>query len=217
MLAKILDFFPALAFFITYRMSADLVLATGVIIACCLLSFVVQYMLWHKTSRIQIFLTVAVLIFGIPTILFNDPVIIKWKVTVVNLILALTLFITQFVLHRNPFAYLFAQELPLPDAMWAKLTSYFMFYFILAAALNVVIAFYLPMLFGIDEKSAESLWVDYKTFGNAILNFVFTMGCIIYLWWRHPEFRDAFAQIELAKNQQANEQQDTTNHSEHKD
>ena len=51
----------------------------------------------------------------------------------------------------------------------------------------------------IDEKSAESLWVDYKTFGNAILNFVFAMGTIMYLWWRYPEAREAFTQIEQDK------------------
>lgn len=199
MLAKILDFAPAVAFFITYRMTSDLVLATGVIIACCVLSFVVQYILWHKTSRLQVFMTVAVLIFGIPTILLDDPMIIKWKVTVVNLVLALALFVSQFVLHRNPFAYLFIQEIPLPEHIWAKLSMYFIGYFVMAAALNVLIAFYLPMLFGIDEKSAESLWVDYKTFGNAILNLVFTIGCIFYMWWRYPETREAFAQLEQNK------------------
>ena len=199
MLAKILDFAPAIAFFISYRLSSDLVLATGVIIACCVLSFILQYILWHKTSRLQVFLTVAVLLFGIPTILLNDPVIIKWKVTVVNLILALALFVCQFVLRRNPFSYLFGKEIPLPDHIWAKLASSFMCYFVVAAGLNVIIAFYLPMLFGIDEKSAESLWVDYKTFGNAILNFVFAMGTIMYLWWRYPEAREAFTQIEQDK------------------
>ena len=192
MLAKILDFAPALAFFISYRLSSDLVLATGVIIACCVLSFVLQYILWHKISRMQVFLTAAVLLFGIPTILLNDPQIIKWKVTVVNLILAGAIFVCQFLLHRNPFAYLFEKELPLPRHIWDKLGYSFMVYFVFAAGLNVIIAFYLPQLFGIDDKSAESLWVVYKTFGNAILNFVFALGCIFILMRRYPDMLDAF-------------------------
>ena len=192
MLAKILDFSPALAFFITYRLSSDLILATGVIIGCCLVSFIVQYALYHKVSRMQIFLTAAVLLFGVPTILLNDPVIIKWKVTVVNLILAATIFICQHVIHRNPFAYLFGREVPLPDHIWLKLGTSFMGYFIFAAGLNVIIAFYLPALFGIDDKAAESLWVDYKTFGNAILNFVFSVVLILVLMRRYPEMLAAF-------------------------
>lgn len=192
MLAKILDFTPALAFFITYRLSSDLILATGVIIACCLVSFAVQYVLYHKASRMQVFLTAAVLLFGVPTILLNDPIIIKWKVTVVNLILAATIFICQHVVHRNPFAYLFGKEIPLPEHIWLKLGTSFMCYFIFAAGLNVIIAFYLPALFGIDAKSAESLWVDYKTFGNAILNFVFSIAMILILMRRYPEMLSAF-------------------------
>lgn len=196
MLAKILDFLPAIAFFVTYRATGDLILATGVIIVCCLLSFGLQYFLWHKTSRIQIFLTVAVLAFGLPTIFLDNPEIIKWKVTVVNLILAALLGVSQFVLKRNPLSYMLGQELPLPDFVWLKIGTSFMFYFIAAAALNVVIAFYLPDLFGIDAKTAESLWVDYKTFGNAILNSVFAIGCIMYLYSRYPQVRQALVEMD---------------------
>lgn len=202
MLAKILDFTPALAFFITYRLSSDLILATGVIIGCCLISFILQYVLYHKLSRLQIFLTAAVLLFGVPTILLNDPLIIKWKVTVVNLIFAATIFVFQHVIHRNPFSYLFGKEVPLPEHIWLKLGTSFMCYFVFAAGLNVIIAFYLPTLFGIDPKSAESLWVDYKTFGNAILNFIFSVAVILILMRRYPEVLTAFTKDDDASKAQ---------------
>ena len=202
MLAKILDFTPALAFFITYRLSSDLILATGVIIGCCRISFILQYVLYHKLSRLQIFLTAAVLLFGVPTILHNDPLIIKWKVTVVNLIFAATIFVFQHVIHRNPFSYLFGKEVPLPEHIWLKLGTSFMCYFVFAAGLNVIIAFYLPTLFGIDPKSAESLWVDYKTFGNAILNFLFSIAVIFILMRRYPEVLTAFTKDDDASKAQ---------------
>lgn len=201
MLAKILDFIPAIAFFVTYRVTGDLILATGVIIAGCLLSFGIQYTLWHKASRIQIFLTIAVLAFGLPTIFFDNPEIIKWKVTVVNLVLAALLFVSQVILKRNPLSYMLSQQMPLPDFIWLKLGSFFMVFFTFAAALNVVIAFYLPTLFGIDIKEAESLWVDYKTFGTTILNTVCTLGCIMYLYSRYPEVRQALADKDVKKNE----------------
>ena len=157
-----------------------------------LISFILQYVLYHKLSRLQIFLTAAVLLFGVPTILLNDPLIIKWKVTVVNLIFAATIFVFQHVIHRNPFSYLFGKEVPLPEHIWLKLGTSFMCYFVFAAGLNVIIAFYLPTLFGIDPKSAESLWVDYKTFGNAILNFLFSIAVIFILMRRYPEVLTAF-------------------------
>ena len=38
----------------------------------------------------------------------------------------------------------------------------------------------LPDLFNIDPKKAESIWVNYKTYGNAILNFIFV--AIAFNW-----------------------------------
>lgn len=187
MLPKILDITPALAFFITYKITSDLITATAVIVGCCLIAFALQYVFWKKVSRMQVFVCAAVLLFGLPTVLLNDPQIIKWKVTVVNLIMATTILVCQHILKRNPFSYLFGQEIPLPENLWLKLGTWWMIFFVFAAMLNVIIAFFLPTLFGIDAITAESLWVDYKTFGNAILNFVFAVICILYLMKTNPE------------------------------
>lgn len=187
MLPKILDIAPALAFFITYKRTSDLITATAVIIGCCLIAFALQYIFWKKVSRMQVFVCAAVLLFGLPTVLLNDPQIIKWKVTVVNLIMATAILVCQHILKRNPFFYLFGQEIALPENLWLKLGTWWMIFFVFAAMLNVIIAFFLPTLFGIDAMTAESLWVDYKTFGNAILNFVFALVCIFYLMKTNPE------------------------------
>ena len=187
MLPKILDIAPALAFFITYKMTSDLITATAVIVGCCLIAFALQYIFWKKVSRMQVFVCAAVLLFGLPTVLLNDPQIIKWKVTVVNLIMATAILVCQHILKRNPFSYLFGQEIALPENLWLKLGTWWMIFFVFAAMLNVIIAFFLPTLFGIDAITAESLWVDYKTFGNAILNFVFAVICILYLMKTNPE------------------------------
>ncbi|MGN0902708.1 MAG: septation protein IspZ, partial [Succinivibrio sp.] len=138
-------------------------------------------------SRMQIFLLAAVLLFGIPTVLLKDPAIIKWKVTVVNCLFALCIFVFQFILKKNPFAFLLGREIPLPKDAFATLGAMWMVFFVFAGLLNVVIAFYLPEIFGISESEAESLWVDYKTFGNAILNFVFAIICGVLLMRKYPE------------------------------
>lgn len=194
MLSKVLEFAPAIAFFVSYKLTSDLILATAVIVGSCLIAFILNYLLCRKVSRMQVFVTCAVLLFGLPTVLLNDPQIIKWKVTVVNLILACAILVCQHILKRNPFAYLFGQEIDLPREIWLKMGTWWMVFFVLAAGLNVVIAFYLPALFGISEQNAESLWVDYKTFGNAILNFVFALGCGLYLFKTNPEIFSALNQ-----------------------
>ena len=187
---KLISLLPVIAFFIVYKSSGDLILATGVIVAGCVLTTILEFILKRTISRMQIFMVVAVLVFGIPTVLLKDPTIIKWKVTAVNLIFALLIFIFQYLLKKNPLGFLFGRELKMPDDCWTFLASSWMIFFIFAAALNVVIAFYLPALFGISDSEAESLWVDYKTFGNAILNLIFAIISMLLLIKKHPGLLD---------------------------
>lgn len=186
-LVKIINLLPVIAFFITYKTSANLVLSTAVIVGGCLAATAIEYALTRKVSRMQIFLVVMVLLFGLPTVLLRDPSIIKWKVTVVNLVFATLIFVCQFLLKKNPFSYLLGREIELPEDGWNFLAKAWMIFFVCAGLLNVVIAFYLPQLFGISESEAESLWVDYKTFGNGILNFLFAIITIWVVFRRHPE------------------------------
>ena len=196
---KIFNFIPVIAFFIVYKSTGDLILATAVIVAGCLLSTALEYALKRTISRMQIFMIVAVLVFGIPTVLLKDPSIIKWKVTVVNLVFASLIFVFQYVLKKNPLGYLFGREINMPAQCWTFMASCWMIFFIFAAALNVVIAFYLPSLFGISEAEAESLWVDYKTFGNAILNCVFAILIVAIMLKKNPSLLEELKNKELKK------------------
>jgi intracellular septation protein len=203
MLVKLIEFLPVIAFFGTYKFSSDLIVSTAVVVTACVIATALEYLITKKISRMQVFLLAAVLLFGIPTVLLRDPSIIKWKVTVVNLIFAAAIFIFQFLLRKNPFGYLFGQEIPLPADAWKTMSAGFMVFFVFAAALNVVIAFFLPQLFGISEETAESLWVDYKSFGNGILNAVFAIILMVYIFRKNPQ-----ALEDAVKNRQVKKKPD---------
>ena len=177
---------PVIAFFIVYKTTGDLIIATATIVGGCILTSLIEFLLTHSISRMQIFMLAAVIVFGVPTVLLRDPAIIKWKVTVVNLIFAILLFVFTYILKKNPLSFLFGRELKLPPDCWLFLAKGWMFFFAFAALLNIVIAFYLPELFGISAERAESLWVDYKTFGNAILNFLFCIVSIGFMVKKYP-------------------------------
>lgn len=187
MLVKIIEFLPVIIFFVSYKMTSNLILATTLIVGSCVVATIAEAIITKKLSRIQVFLVFAVLIFGVPTILLKDPSIIKWKVTVVNMILASVIFFFQFILKKNPFALLLGKELPLPDKAFATLSVYWMVFFFFSGMLNIVIAFYLPDLFGITKEYAEELWVDYKTFGNSIINVFFALFTGFVLIKKYPE------------------------------
>ncbi len=187
MLVKIIEFLPVIIFFVSYKMTSNLILATTLIVGSCVVATIAEAIITKKLSRMQVFLVLAVLIFGVPTILLKDPSIIKWKVTVVNMILATAIFFFQFILKKNPFALLLGKELPLPDKAFATLSVYWMVFFFFSGMLNIVIAFYLPDLFGITKEYAEELWVDYKTFGNSIINVIFALFTVFVLIKKYPE------------------------------
>ena len=187
MLVKIIEFLPVIIFFVSYKMTSNLILATTLIVGSCVVATIAEAIITKKLSRMQVFLVFAVLIFGVPTILLKDPSIIKWKVTVVNMILATAIFFFQFILKKNPFALLLGKELPLPDKAFATLSVYWMVFFFFSGMLNIVIAFYLPDLFGITKEYAEELWVDYKTFGNSIINVIFALFTGFVLITKYPE------------------------------
>ena len=129
MLVKIIEFLPVIIFFVSYKMTSNLILATTLIVGSCVVATIAEAIITKKLSRMQVFLVFAVLIFGVPTILLKDPSIIKWKVTVVNMILATAIFFFQFILKKNPFALLLGKELPLPDKAFATLSIYWMVFF----------------------------------------------------------------------------------------
>lgn len=187
MLVKIIEFLPVIIFFVSYKMTSNLILATTLIVGSCVVATIAEAIITKKLSRMQVFLVFAVLIFGVPTILLKDPSIIKWKVTVVNMILFTAIFFFQFILKKNPFALLLGKELPLPDKAFATLSVYWMVFFFFSGMLNIVIAFYLPDLFGITKEYAEELWVDYKTFGNSIINVIFALFTGFVLIKKYPE------------------------------
>lgn len=187
MLVKIIEFLPVIIFFVSYKMTSNMILATTLIVGSCVVATIAEAIITKKLSRMQVFLVFAVLIFGVPTILLKDPSIIKWKVTVVNMILATAIFFFQFILKKNPFALLLGKELPLPDKAFATLSVYWMVFFFFSGMLNIVIAFYLPDLFGITKEYAEELWVDYKTFGNSIINVIFALFTGFVLIKKYPE------------------------------
>ncbi len=183
---RIIEFLPAIAFFATYKASSDLVLATIVVVSGCLIAAALEYAVTRTVSRIQIFTLALVLLFGLPTILLGDPSIIKWKVTVSNLVLATAIFVFQYLLRKNPFSYLFGRDIPLPDWAWRFFGAGWMWFFVFGAALNLVLAFCLPSIFGISAQEAEGIWVFYKSFGNGILNAAFAIVLVIVICKRDP-------------------------------
>jgi intracellular septation protein len=137
-------------------------------------------------------LLIVLLIFAIPTVVIKDPAFIKWKVSVVNVMMAIGLLVCQFIYKRDVINALTGIKTPIPQTLFKKMTIFASIFLCLCAGLNYILAFKLPELSSvigsnITNSEAENIWVNYKTYGNGIINFVFT----IYLYnWMNKRLSD---------------------------
>ena len=76
MFLKLLQVVPVIIFFVCYKTTNDLVLATTLIVISCVIASAIEYVLTKTISRMQIFMLVAILALGLPTFLLKDPAII---------------------------------------------------------------------------------------------------------------------------------------------
>ncbi|MFM7119874.1 MAG: septation protein IspZ, partial [Gammaproteobacteria bacterium] len=116
----------------------------------------------------------ASIIFGGLTLLFRDQLFIQWKPTIVNGLLALSLFGSHFVGEQTLVQRLLGRQLELPGAVWARLNFGWACGFALAAGLNLVVAYNFSM----------DVWVTYKLVGGFALTFSYIIATVGYLAYK---------------------------------
>lgn len=180
------DFFPVLAFFIAFKWPSDpeqaIYIATATLIVASILQIIIYWLLYRRFEKMHVITLIVVLIFGAATLLFHDERFIKWKPTVVLWIFALIALATHFIGEKTLFQRMIGLadgNIIAPPHVWARLNISWIVFFILAGAANIYVAFN----FSIDT------WVDFKVFGLTILNFVFMIGQLAYLfkYIKNPE------------------------------
>src|SRR5699024_2647085 len=123
------------------------------------------------------FTYLMVMVFGALTLYFHNDQFIKWKVTLICLGFAGVLLISQFFFNKILIQSLIGKELPLPQQVWKNLNCAWGIFFIICAALNYYISYYL----------AQEAWVKYKTFGMPGLTLLFTIVSCLYLYKYLPK------------------------------
>ncbi len=178
----LLNLLPAVCFFVAYKLSGSLIGATAALLASSAVCMGLSWLLRGSVSRSQTAVLVLLLIFAVPTVVIKDPSFIKWKVSVVNAVIAAALLLCQFVFKKNVVEALSGYRTPIPESLFRKATAAAAVFFLLCAGLNYVLAFRLPDLAGVDPREAEDIWVNYKAYGNGILNSVFITAVFFWIY-----------------------------------
>ncbi|MAI07004.1 MAG: hypothetical protein CBC47_07740 [Alphaproteobacteria bacterium TMED87] len=158
-----LDFLPLLIFFLVNK-NSGIITATIAIVATTPITTLIYYILNKKIPRTQVITLFFILLFGSLTIAFNDEIFIKIKPTLINLTLALILFLGllsgKFFLKM-----LLSPALNLTERGWRIATNAWIIFFLFLAVINEVVW----RIFSTDT------WVSFKVFGILPITFLFTI------------------------------------------
>lgn len=176
---QLFEFIPLLVFFALYKLY-DIYVATAALMVVTVVQMAFVWFRNGKLEKMHWVTLVLILVFGGFTLLFHDDSFIKWKVTVINLLFAGALLISQWGFNKPLIKQMLGKELQLPDVIWRRVNLAWAGFFALCAALNTYIAFHLP----------QSVWVNFKVFGLLGMTLVFTLLTVFYLYRHMPEEKE---------------------------
>lgn len=165
----LLDFFPIALFVAAYKWHGIYV-GTAVLMAATLVQSGVMYAIDRKLATLQKVTLGLVLLFGTLTLVLQDERFIKWKPTVLYIGMALVLALALWVWKKNLLQLLLGTQLTLPTAVWDRLNTVWVAYFLFMGGINGYVAAY----FSTDE------WVNFKLWGY-VFPLMFIVGQGLYI------------------------------------
>ena len=161
----ITDFGPLLIFFtIYYKSGNNLSAAIPPLIIATLVAVTIMYFVEKKIPYVPLIGAIVISLFGGLTLYFDNPIFIYMKPTIVNIIFAVILIVSNIYFNKN-FLKLFLQTaFQLNDEGWKKLNFRWAYFFIFLAILNEIVW----------RTQPEATWVNFKVWGMLPITIIFT-------------------------------------------
>ncbi len=164
------DFLPIVLFFITYKLY-DFFVATAVIIVASTAQVGWQWFKHRKVERMPLIALGLLLVFGGITLISQDEVFLKWKVSIVNWLFAAVFLGSQFIGKKTIIERMMGTNMELPSSVWVRLNLAWAVFFTAMGIVNLLVAF------NFDTDT----WVNFKLFGMLGLTLVFVIAQGFYL------------------------------------
>ncbi|MEM9965656.1 MAG: septation protein IspZ [Asticcacaulis sp.] len=155
-----IDYGPIIAFGATFFLvpvlgiaprSEALIWASGVLAVTSVIAVIVGLVLEKRIAWLPLIAAVLGIPFAILTVVFKDPVFVKLKMTIVNVLIGGGLLIA-LGFGKNPFKSLLGSSLQLKDAAWPRLTVYYALFYLLMGVANEFIW----------RTQSDEVWVSWK-------------------------------------------------------
>jgi len=131
------DFGALIAFMAAYFITRDMIKATWVLVIASMIALAVGFVLERRLAPMPLITGGFALVFGALTILTDDDLFVKLKLTVQNGLLAAVL-LGSIPLKKSPFKALLGSAIKVTDAAWRTLTLRYGLYFLCVAIANEV-------------------------------------------------------------------------------
>ncbi|SFH52436.1 intracellular septation protein [Modicisalibacter xianhensis] len=167
----LLDFLPIAIFFAVYHLSGDIVLATLVLIPATLAQVGFLWWRYRRVEKMHLITLALLVVMGGATVLFHDATFIQWKPTVVNALFAVAFLVSPLFGGKTLVQRMMERAVTLPGAIWRRLNSAWVVFFLAMAALNVYVF----------KTFDEATWVNFKLFGMLGLTLAFVLAQGVYM------------------------------------
>lgn len=134
---QVVDFGALIAFMAAYFITRDMIKATWVLVIASAIALTVGFVLERRLAPMPLITGGFALVFGALTILTDDDLFVKLKLTVQNGLLAAVL-LGSLPLNKSPFKALLGSAIKVTDAAWRTLTLRYGLYFLAVAIANEV-------------------------------------------------------------------------------
>jgi intracellular septation protein len=123
-----------------------------------------MYFVEKKIPYVPLIGAIVISLFGGLTLYFDNPIFIYMKPTIVNIIFAGILIVSNIYFNKN-FLKLFLQTaFQLNDEGWKKLNFRWAYFFVFLAILNEIVW----------RTQPETIWVNFKVWGMLPITIIFT-------------------------------------------
>lgn len=168
---QLLDFIPLVIFFVVFKMS-DIYDGVAALMISSTIALLLTWLIYKKIEKIAIFAYLMIIIFGALTLYFRNDAFIKWKVTILYLLFALILLVSQFMFKKPILQKLLGKELVLADSIWHKINLIWTLFFIICALANLYVTYYM----------SQEFWATFKVFILPGVTLLFTIVTGIYIY-----------------------------------
>ena len=161
----ITDFGPLLIFFtIYYKSGNNLSTAIPPLIISTLIAVAIMYFVEKKIPYVPLIGAIVISLFGGLTLYFDNPIFIYMKPTIVNIIFATILIVSNIYFNKNFLKFFLQTAFQLNDEGWKKLNFRWAYFFVFLAILNEFVW----------RTQPETTWVNFKVWGMLPITIIFT-------------------------------------------